>query len=100
MQITPLYTENLVTGILAKISLGPGIWYPPSRPSFCTAFVNYAFVSPLNCSTSMLHFFPLKYSVSPEKVSEMLDNAHHTEAILINFYAKKHINGKTTTYTS
>lgn len=49
----------------------------------------------------MLHFFPLKYSVSPEKVTEMLDNAHHdTEAILINFYAKKHINGKTTTYTS
>ena len=36
-------TENLVTGILAKITLGPGIWakfrlgtgiwYPPSRPS-------------------------------------------------------------------
>ena len=105
-----IHTENLVTGILAKISLGPGIWakfrlgtgiwYPPSRPSFCTAFVNYAFVSPLNCSTSMLHFFPLKYSVSPEKVTEMLDNAHHTEAILINFYAKKHVNGKTTTYTS
>ena len=48
----------------------------------------------------MLHFFPLKYSVSPEKVTKMLDNAHHTEAILINFHAKKHINGKTTTYTS
>ena len=38
-----IHTENLVTGILAKISLGPGIWakfrlgtgiwYPPSRPS-------------------------------------------------------------------
>ena len=24
---------DLVTGILAKISLGTGIWYPPSRPS-------------------------------------------------------------------
>ena len=24
---------KLVTGILAKISLGTGIWYPPSRPS-------------------------------------------------------------------
>ena len=48
----------------------------------------------------MLHFFPLKYSVSPEKVTKMLDNAHNTEAILINFYAKKHINGKKTTYTS
>ena len=38
-----IHTENLVTGILAKISLetgiwakfrlGTGIWYPPSRPS-------------------------------------------------------------------
>ena len=38
-----IHTENLVTGILAKISLGPGIWakfrlgtgiwYPHSRPS-------------------------------------------------------------------
>ena len=38
-----IHTENLVTGILAKISLEPGIWakfrlgtgiwYPPSRPS-------------------------------------------------------------------
>ena len=26
---------DLVTGILAKIRLGTGIWYPPSRPSFC-----------------------------------------------------------------
>jgi len=25
---------ELVTGILAKINLGTGIWYPPSRPSF------------------------------------------------------------------
>ena len=24
---------DLVTGILAKISLGTGIWYPPSQPS-------------------------------------------------------------------
>ena len=35
---TVIHTENLVTGILAKISLGTGIWYPPSRPSsllFC-----------------------------------------------------------------
>ena len=31
-----IHTENLVTGILAKISLGIGIWYPPSRPSFNT----------------------------------------------------------------
>ena len=41
-----LHTENskllldlnckLVTGILAKISLGTGIWYPPSLPSFHT----------------------------------------------------------------
>ena len=41
-----IHTENLVTGILAKISLGPGIWakfrlgtgiwYPPSRPSLLT----------------------------------------------------------------
>ena len=40
---TVIHTENskvlldlnckLVTGILAKISLGTGIWYPPSRPS-------------------------------------------------------------------
>ena len=29
-----IHTENLVTGILAKISLGTGIWYPPSRPSY------------------------------------------------------------------
>ena len=28
-----IHTENLVTGILAKIRLGTGIWYPPSRPS-------------------------------------------------------------------
>ena len=48
----------------------------------------------------MLHFFPLKYSVFPEKVTKMLDNAHNTEAILINFHAKKQINGKKTTYTS
>ena len=24
-----IHAENLVTGILAKISLGTGIWYPP-----------------------------------------------------------------------
>ena len=45
-------------------------------------------------------FFPLKYSVSPEKVTKMLNNAYHTEAFVINFHAKKHINGKTTTYAS
>ena len=34
---------------------------------FCT----FDFISPLKCSTLMLHFFPLKCSVSPQKVSKM-----------------------------
>ena len=57
-----VHTENLVTGILAKIGLGPGIWakfrlvtgiwYPPSRPSLSVnvratlnRFVSFLFVS-------------------------------------------------------
>ena len=48
-----IHTENLVTGILAKISLGPGIWakfrlgtgiwYPPSRPSYKTVVNNFKY---------------------------------------------------------
>ena len=38
---TPLYTPKTLnfclTGILAQISLGTGIWYPPSRPSHVDA---------------------------------------------------------------
>ena len=46
-----IHTENLVTGILAKISLetgiwakfglGTGIWYPPSRPSKNLAVLHF-----------------------------------------------------------
>ena len=32
---------DLVTGILAKISLGTGIWYPPSQPSLFFQQLSY-----------------------------------------------------------
>ena len=35
---------DLVTGILAKISLGTGIWYPPSRLSLLFFTVRHVFV--------------------------------------------------------
>ena len=46
---------SLGTGILAKFRLGTGIWYPPSRPSFTTWQSETPYYSS-TCETKLLNF--------------------------------------------
>ena len=39
----------------------------------------------------MAPFFPPKCSVSPNKVTKMIDNAHHTEAFITDFNNNKNL---------
>ena len=50
------------------------------------AFVHYAFVFPLKCSTLTLQF-----QVSPNKVTKLLDNGHPREAVFS--HSKGHLRG-------
>ena len=68
---------DLVTGILAKISLGTGIWYPPSRPSLqsrgngtnylssdspatiSSTITEILFLLRRKCSTANIYLFPI-----------------------------------------